>query len=362
MIDLLTAGDILSPKTIDNIRSESAAAEKTGKLTAKQLQLLYDNEWLSAMVPSTYGGRQLSMPEVVKLEESLAYADGSFGWLVTLCAGAGWFGGFMDEKFASGIFSNPKVCLAGSGAANGKAERTSGGFVVTGKWPYASGAPFATVFTANCIVYENGSAVVNEKGQPLVRSFAFLRDEVTILDEWNAIGMIATASQSFEVKQLKIPENRLFDVNSAPVVGNGLYYFPFMQLAECTLAANMLGMGTHFLELTKKIIDEKHPNDENAHDKYAAMEHKLSASRQKLYYGVDMAWQVCSANKDVSQSMLYKVSAASYACISVVKDCVNVLFPYCGLRGADKTTELNRVWRDIHTAGQHGLLVGAINA
>lgn len=362
MIDLLTVSDTLTPKIIDNIRTESAAAEKSGKLTAKQLELIYENGWLAILIPSVYGGKQMSMPEVVKLEEALAYADGSLGWLVTLCAGAGWFGGFMDADFAKTILSDPKVCLAGSGASTGKAEITQNGYTVTGKWQYASGAPFATVFTANSVIYDNGAPVLDEKGKPVIKSFCFLKDEVTVHEEWNAVGMVATASNSFEVKQLKVPANRVFDTNSAPVVNNGLYFFPFMQLAECTLAANMLGMGAHFMELTRKVIDEKYGEDSDVQDKFATIAHKLNTARQKLYYGVDMAWQVCSANKDVSTSMLYKVSAASYTSIAVVKDCVNVLFPYCGLRGADKSTELNRVWRDIHTAGQHSLLVGAINS
>lgn len=361
MADLLTIGDVLSPKIIELIRNESAVAEQAGKLTGKQLQLINEKGWFKALAPSVYSGKQSGLPDVVKLEEALSYADGSFGWLVTLCAGAGWFGGFMDEEFAKQAFASSEACIAGSGGVNGKAEKNGNDYIVTGKWPYASGAPFATVFTANCAIYENDKPVLNEQGKQQVRSFCFLKNEVKIYEEWNAIGLVATASHSFEVKNLKVDKSRTFDSNEPPVVTNGLYHFPFMQLAECTLAANMLGMGQHFMELIYPMIREKYANDATANDKYEVMSNKLQTARQKLYYGVDMAWQVCNANKDVSQSMLYKVSAASYNCISVVKDCVSMLFPYSGLRGADKATELNRVWRDIQTAGQHSLLVGAVN-
>ena len=91
---------------------------------------------------------------------------------------------------------------------------------------------------------------------------------------------------------------------------------------------------------------------------YDSLLGKLQTARQKLYYAVDMSWQVCAANKDVSPSVLYKVSAASYVCAKIVRDCVNTLYPYCGLGAANKSTEINRVWRDIQTAGQHPLLVG----
>jgi len=36
---------------------------------------------------------------------------------------------------------------------------------------------------------------------------------------------------------------------------------------------------------------------------------------------------------------------------------VDELYPYCGLIAAKKSSELNRVWRDFHTASQHSLLI-----
>jgi hypothetical protein len=36
---------------------------------------------------------------------------------------------------------------------------------------------------------------------------------------------------------------------------------------------------------------------------------------------------------------------------------VDRLYPFAGLRAANPETELNRVWRNLHTASQHFLLV-----
>jgi alkylation response protein AidB-like acyl-CoA dehydrogenase len=295
------------------------------------------------------------------IEEALACADGSVGWVVTLCAGASWFGGFMNPEFAKELFGTEKVCIAGSGAASGTAEMKSGGYVVTGTWPYASGTPEATAFTANCVVTQNGTPVKGDNGADKVISVVLLKSEVTVNDDWNGVGMAGTGSHSFSAAKVTVKADRTFVANEDPQVGAALYAYPFQQFAEATLAINLSGMAFHFMDLCKQMIEDKssaYPADHQLHETFAALMQKLQTARQKLYYAVDMSWQVCTANKNVSQSVLYKVSAASSSCSSIVRDCVNTLFPYCGLAAANKASEINRVWRDIQTASQHSLLVG----
>ncbi|PQJ13031.1 acyl-CoA dehydrogenase [Flavipsychrobacter stenotrophus] len=365
MIDLSHPASLLSKDWTDTIRTEAVGAEKHTRLTKKQLNLIYEQGWFKMLIPSMYGGKQLSLPEVIAIEEALAYADGSLGWVVTLCAGAGWFGGFMESSLAANLLSGDHVCLAGSGALKGTAELTATGYLINGKWPYASGTPEASSFTANCIITQNGKPVKDEKGNDKVIAIVMLKNEVTVTEEWNSFGMRATGSHAYEVKNLKINSDRAFDINELPTVKSPLYYFPFYQLAEATLCVNMTGMGVHFMELCGKILEEKSDtgsngtvNREALNDKYNMLLQKLNVARQKLFYAVDMSWQVCLANKEISPSLLYKISAASFTAVHVVRDCVNTLFPYCGLKAADKDSEINRVWRDIHTAGQHAMLAG----
>ena len=355
---------LLKPEVVNLIRNEAAAAEKAGKLTKKQLNLIYEQDWLKMLMPSTYGGKQISLPDAMAIEEALAFADGSVGWMVTLCAGAGWFAGFIDPEFAKALVGTEKVCIAGSGSVAGTAEKTATGYLVNGKWPYASGSAEATAFTANVKVTENGHPVKGSNGADKVISLVFLKSEVTVADDWNAMGMSATSSNSFEVKNLNVGAERAFTANEDAKVNSSLFHYPFMQFAEATLAINLSGMAFHFMDLCKAIIDDKHNPDGSLAEKgdlqetYGTLLQKLQTARQKLYYAVDMSWQVCTANKIVSQSVLYKVSAAASTCVEIVRDCVNTLYPYCGMNAANKGSEINRVWRDIHTAGQHRLLVG----
>lgn len=228
---------LISPEITARIKHHSADAEKLGELHPEQLKIIYEQNWFHLFVPKEYGGLELDLPEALQLEESLARIDGSLAWTVTLCAGANWFIGFLQKDVAKEIFSDTKACLAGSGKPSGIAKAVANGYEITGFWKYATGAPHATLFTANCLIERNGSLLVNGNGEPMMRSFWFKKEEVIIHNDWNCIGMIATASHSFEVKQLWVPEERVFTIDREQRFHHHpVYRFPFLQFAETTLA------------------------------------------------------------------------------------------------------------------------------
>ena len=175
---------VLTPAAVAVIRERAAEAERRGELHPAVLELIYEHQWFRSMVPQRFGGLGLPLPAVVRLEEELAWADGSVGWTVTLCSGAGWFAGFFGSGGLDSLFSHPRLCIAGSGMTAGRAERVAGGgYRVSGQWPYASGARQAMAFTANCAIWADGKPLTGEDGQPLVRPFLFLRKEVQVLDD-----------------------------------------------------------------------------------------------------------------------------------------------------------------------------------
>jgi alkylation response protein AidB-like acyl-CoA dehydrogenase len=207
------------------IREVAGAAEKLGRLHPYMLALVYERQWFRALVPKRYGGQALPLPAMVRLEEGLSWADGALGWTVTLCSGAGWFAGFFHSSSFSGLFGDPGMCLAGSGTASGRAEEVDGGYRVNGRWGYASGAAHATAFTANCVLYKNGEPQMQggggdglargeTGGSPLVRPFLFLREEVNVDNDWNAVGLVATGSHGFSVRELWVPAERAFLIAS----------------------------------------------------------------------------------------------------------------------------------------------------
>ncbi len=341
----------------DTISKYAAEAEAIQQLHPQQQSIIHQQNWLNLFVPKTHGGLQLSLPEGLKIEECIAWADGSTGWAVTLCSGANWFVGFLQPALAKELFCNNKVCLAGSGKAAGMAKDLGDVYEITGYWNYASGAFMATAFTANCVIEKAGELLKNADGRPLIKSFVLLKNEVTLHLTWKAIGMIATASNSFEVTKLIVPKSRAFLIDSnAAIIDAPVYRYPFQQFAEATLAVNSAGMAMRFLDICKPAT-EQFPVNRVTEIHWSAAFQQLQKVRTAFYVAVQQSWQAHIKQSPDMHSTLPAVSVASKALAATSRKVVDELYPYFGLAAANPANEINRVWRNLHTASQHAILL-----
>lgn len=358
---------MLDKITIATIHQYAAESEQLQSLHPALLELAWEKGWFKLFVPEVYGGPGKTLPEILRLEEAIAAADGSLGWTITLCSGAGWFAGFLDPALAHTLFANPKVCFAGSGEIGGTAIRYDDHYLVNGTWRYASGALHATAFTANCtLLLPDGSPVLNDAGHPEVLSFILLKEEVNIIPGWSYVGLVATGSHAFEAIQVKAPLNRTFRINEAIQVNSPGFDYPFLQLAETTLAVNSAGMGQHFLELVEAAFRKRSGQKKYTAEQVLAFEQLLESNRQSLhaartgfYAAFDDSWKMLQSSSDIPAALLQRVSTASRGLAHTARQICDTLYPYCGLEAARKETVINRVWRDIHTASQHALLTFA---
>ena len=363
------------------IRDTALAAEAGRDLAPPVLDLVYREGWFRLLVPRRWGGKALALPQLVRLEEGLAFADGSVGWTVTLCSGAGWFAGFFPgrsqeaaagagklaaARTLDGLLGDDRLCIAGSGSVGGEAQMVEGGYRVSGSWGYASGIRHATALTANCRVTCGGEAVAGPDGQPLIRPFLFLPGEVRVQKDWNAMGLVATGSHGFSVEGLQVPAERAFRIDpTAATDADPLYQYPFLPLAEVTLAANLSGMGQHFLDGCEGYFRRRSLPE--AVDRLARARAELAAMREEFYRVLDRSWEVVGRGEPAgggfaaaaapNEPVFVELGRLSHEMAAKVRDWADRLYPFAGLGAAGYHTEINRVWRDLHTAAQHPLLV-----
>jgi alkylation response protein AidB-like acyl-CoA dehydrogenase len=351
-----------SQKNLDVIRDAAAKAEKDGKLTRAQLNTIHEQNWFRALMPAAYGGLQMPLADAMQLFESLSWADGSVGWVVSHCAYMGRMSAFVEggNKF----FKGDKLCVTGSEALTGTAHKTKGGYKIEGFWQYAPYTTDATTYVVNCILSENGIPQKDEKNVLKILSLFLQKNEVDILPTWNAMGLIASASNDFEIKEILVTEDRAFIAdNTAPKIDAPLFRYPNQQLGEAAMASNISGMTIHFLDLceslfvaTKGRSGTSLMGDGVIQDMFTKNTQKFYDARTKLFYAIELTWQASVNNLPIKPAILYKVSSGAYELAKRARECVDSLYPYCGLQAADKASEINRVWRDLHTATQHGLL------
>ncbi|MGK5036255.1 acyl-CoA dehydrogenase [Janthinobacterium sp. LB3P118] len=358
--------DTLSERDARRIARHAPAADAARFLHPAQQALLHRRGWLTMLAPRSAGGAELPLPHVVRLEEAVAAVDGSMGWVLTLCAGAGWFAGFLAPDMARSIIGTPRVCLGGSGATTGYAEEEGDGYRITGNWDYASGAPMVTHFTLNARLQRDGQPLLDAEGRPRIRAFLVPAALVQLVPSWNSIGMRASASHSYRIDGAWLGKEHGFTLSADTATADGpLYRYPFYSLAYVTLAANVAGMAAHFMQLAEECMRHRRharaglPLLEVPEVANMLQDRKdaFTAARTRYYTVLDDSWAQVTAGAALDDDAMQAVQTASLALVAVCRAAVDGLYPYCGLYAAREDSSINRVWRDFHTASQHSLLL-----
>lgn len=340
------------------IREESKEAERIGKLSPRQLAIIYENKWFHLLVPKEFGGKEMDLPEFALFMEELASIDGSFAWNVNLGAGANMFAGYLDKKIAQDIFSNPEACIAGSGAISGIAKKEKDHYSIKGYWKYASGSAHANFFSLNAVL-------VDDEKEGAFSSFIVPRNAVEILDTWKTTGLKATASHDFKIEGFDISERYAFDLLKPSQNCTGvLYRFPFQLLAEINMLVMSLGLAKHFLELAKqialhKIIKEKEISIAELPPFKKLIEKRESEFlevREKVFEAIHLLWDKCFAGDLVLLQEQESFTQLVLQSADQSRQLVDALYPFMGMDTVFESSEINRVWRDFKVASQHALI------
>ena len=137
--------------------------------------------------------------------EAASALDGSVGWLVGNGAGMSRVGGYLPEPLARQFFSDPRSFVVYATGAVGIARKVEGGYRVTGRWPFGSGAHHASHFMGLASTKD-----ADGKDEPPLCCY-FERRDVAIHDTWRVSGLRATGSCDFEVRDLFVPEQHTHD-------------------------------------------------------------------------------------------------------------------------------------------------------
>jgi len=304
-----------------------------------------ENLW-NLWVPKSYGGLEMSLSEGLKKLRSVAKVDGSLGWTVTLCSGANFFVGNLPKEIAEDIFIDLEkpVCFGGSGGVFGTAEKDGNGYVISGIWKYATGAPYLTHFTLNAKIQENGHDVIQKDGTPMIRSFLLHKNQVEIIEDWQTMGLKATATHSFKVEEQWIPEKYSFVYNEVHQP-HPIFKVNFSLFADLTLWVNYLGMAEHFLEEAKIIGGSTKDNNQ--------LKTYIEKGDSLL---VDFAAEIEKSIEQgytFSEKYINTVHHEASKSVQLLSRGILGTYPSLGILASTENHVLNQVFRDYFTATQH---------
>lgn len=337
-----------------------AAAEQSARLPAAIGEPLLREGFFRLWIPLANGGLELPLADALRIYEAAAALDGSLGWAVMIGAGGGLFAAWLPPQGAQQLFGSPQALVAGSGSPSGVAERVPGGYRVQGRWRFASGAHYASVFTAACVVTAGGTAVHTAAGVPLVRAMSIASADVRILDTWDSLGMRGTGSHDFEVHAAFVPEHHSFSVlTDAAREGGPLYQLPFNVLTELPVSAVGLGIARHALrEFAQSLPAQPASGAGSAlvSARFAQAQATLEQAAASVWALAQEAWQTVAQGARLNATQLARITATCAVSQERLRHAIGELASVAGMRAIDRHSGFSRAWRDLQTLGAHGSL------
>lgn len=225
----------------------SAACDLEGRFVADNYAELKRNKLFSAGVPSDLGGGGASHAELCQGLRELAQFCGStalaFSMHTHLVAAAVWrhLHGQPAEALLRKIAAQELV-LVSTGAGDwldsvGRAERVPGGYKVSGRKRFCSGAPAGELMMTSVPYHDP------ERGAEVLHFGVPIRSQgVTILDDWDTLGMRGTGSASIELNEVFVADEAISMRRPAGewhpswsvvlTVAPPLYMAPYVGIAE----------------------------------------------------------------------------------------------------------------------------------
>lgn len=354
------------------LERNAAETEAERRVAQENIDALTAAGAFRVTIPRRFGGYEMTACDQLEVSAAVAEACGSTAWVVALVNICNWMASLLPDSAQEEIFgANPDARVAGVLNPTSDVRKVDGGYVISGKWPWASGswhADWALV----------GMMVPDEAGEMIDQALAFVpMSEISIEETWFVAGMKGTGSNTLVANEVYIPGNRLYSVPSAianeyltPHKDEMLYRSSFIPLLTLTLAGPQLGMGRAAL----RFVIDKASRRGVTYTKYerqvdsTAFQLQIARAATMIDTAHLHAFRAASdieATAAQSETMPYvartRVRADTAHAITQIRHAIDDLLSAHGASSFADISPLQRMWRDSATAGRHAVADPLVN-
>lgn len=344
------------------IVAHADAIEREQRFPQPVLDALHETRLFRMLLPRAFGGDEVHPVDYARAVEELSRHDGSVGWCVFVACSASLLAAFMEPASSREVFADPRAAVAWGPPGAPIADAVPGGYRVSGTWHFASGCRHATWMGAHCHVREpDGSLRPHPSGRPLVRSLLFPADRARILDDWTVIGLRGTASSSYTVEDLFIPEEfsaTREDMRAVRTPGK-LYTFSQMGLYSVGCAAVAIGIARAMLESFVEVARSKTPrglvplaDSPVVRVQLAQIEARLAAARALLAEALEEAWAITDGTEPLDLAIRARVRLAALHALQTAAETGDYAYKAAGTDAIFLGSPFERRFRDLHTVSQ----------
>lgn len=337
------------------LRETSENSDQNKIFVDANYQLLKEYGLVAAIIPKELGGRGVSHSEMCNIIETIAQYCSStalaFSMHQHLLSTMIWK---YQEEGSSGEFlakvAEKNLILISTGAkdwleSNGELVKYKNGYRLNGFKFFASQSAYGDMVIT--------SARINGSGEePKVYHFGvpMISDGVSLLDDWDTLGMRGTGSQTIAFNDVFIPES---SISLKRPAGE---FHPFwnivLTVALPLIMSTYVGIAKKAFQITRKHL-AKQPKLRDYTMNQLGEIHNLLTNAQVVHQ--DM---VSLANdlkflptKGLTNKLLVRKTIVANACIETVSQCMKVM----GGKAYYKKSGLEVLFRDVQAAQYHPL-------
>ncbi|UBU17519.1 acyl-CoA dehydrogenase family protein [Nonomuraea gerenzanensis] len=265
--------------------------------------------------PRRFGGEPMPPAEFLRRIERISAVDGSTGWVASFGAQLVYLGSLPLETQAALYADGPDVVLAGGLYPVQEATPTERGFLLNGRWRFASGCMAADVLVVGIPGDDSTS------GKP--RGALVRPERLEIVREWDVVGMRGTGSFDLIARDVEISRHWTFIRGGTPVIDEPLYRYPAITYAAQSFSIVSAGVARAALDLAERegggrasITGAPRAADRPYYRAgIAEAEATLRAARAYFYEAAEEAWQALLDGRPVSdeQNAHLRLSATHLA-------------------------------------------------
>jgi 3-hydroxy-9,10-secoandrosta-1,3,5(10)-triene-9,17-dione monooxygenase len=353
------------------LRAKAAETERMRRIPDEILAAMDQAGLFRMRAPKRFGGYEADLRAYMDVVTELGRGCGSTAWIAFISIATAWIAAqFSDEAQRDVFDGNPDARTIGVLAMSEPAHAVDGGYLVSGRWPYASNCLHAHWAILAVPLPLDGGMAPGIILAPM--------SDLKIEDTWHVVGMRGTGSNTVIAENIFVPAHRVLTVETlargqSPRTNKEefIYRESFMPTAIIAVAPPILGMAQAALDLTlERINAASKPIAYSFYDdlrKAPSMQLALAQASTLIDTAVllmrrwsDEIADAARVGKDFAFTKRARLRMDIGHAMKCCRDAVDLLLSVQGASAFAESNPIQRVWRDLEMASRHGLLSGEI--
>jgi len=359
--DLLQAARDLIPV----LRQRAAATTEGRDVLTETIADYHRINILRIIQPRRFGGLQLRFSLFSRIVEILTEGCASSAWVYAVLGEHQWLLASYPEKAQADIWGEDHRALASSSLApRATAERTPGGWRLSGTFPFSSGSTHAR--------WAIIGAFLGKSGDPASVAYLLVPfTDIEIVDDWRVFGLQGTGSRSLKLHDVFIPEHRCVmtaDLFAGTVPGAEVHPdYPLVRvprglMVNYSLPPVAIALGRRALSIALETLRSRVSRgltamaaSEFVQMTIAEAAAMIDAATLTMHHGREAAEALIETGEPIAPERVMRTRRDMTHAQHQVQSAVEKLIEICGARSVYDTDPLAAIRRDLLTVLTHNV-------